>query len=214
MKPERITFFLIFTSLSHSALAATGLSKLYKFDFLTLGAQYQSLLQAKAECDRPRDLPNFANSMKLGLSSIVCPTNETFALATLLEDKITSISVNWVSWDKRRLEASENKIQKIPEELRSTFGIPTTTIAYEGRFGNPDADEFCKRGNYSCQIHVWKTENPSRLATLVFARDSAKEIPLLLHISDLEAEQKIEELKSTQIGTLVKSMIQEQANSH
>lgn len=194
---KKIAKFLLVAKLcASSSLFAASASKLNGFDKFNIDMPYSDLVASKAACDVPRDAPKFRDSVGQGVSSTVCPAAETFAMATLLHDKIAAVAVNWVSWDVKRLRESSQALSAITVELRRKYGIPTTTLPYESQFGNDEADILCRDVEYTCQMHIWKSQSPARVANLVFAKNSKGEIPLLFNISDLEAEAKIELIKN------------------
>lgn len=201
-------------SLLASPLKATPLSKLESFDFFKLGMPYSSLVDGKAACDKPRDTPDFRESLKQGVSSTVCPTSETFAMATLLEDKVASVAVNWVSWDLSKLQSASPSVARVPSELRRQYGIPLTTVPYESQYGNPEADAFCQAEGTTCQMHIWKDNSPQRVANLIYAKNAKGEVPLLFNLTDLEAESRIEAIKNRGLQASITPAIKESKPSH
>lgn len=216
---------LALQSLALSSLALAGFSaslvaspsaKLEGFDYLKIGMPYTQLVAMKASCDAPKDAPRFRDSSQKGVSSIVCPTSETFAMAILLEDRVASVVVNWVSWDKEKLTQAnaDTQLGKITSGLRKQYGIPTNTVPYESEFGNKEADALCASPDYSCQMHIWKTNQPDRVASLVFAKNANREIPLLLHLSDLTAEAEIDSIKNGALQASENSSKKEAPKAH
>lgn len=197
-----------------SPLQATALSKLESFDFLKLGMPYSSLIDQKAACDQPRDTPNFRESLNQGVSTTVCPTSETFAMATLLEDKVASVAVNWVSWDARALQSASPSLARVPSDLRRQYGIPVTTVPYESQYGNPEADAFCRAEGTTCQMHIWKDNSSERVANLIYAKNAKGEVPLLFNLTDLAAESRIEAIKNRGLQASIISAIKEAEPAH
>jgi len=184
-------FFAFFTSQSLQAQAG---NKLNSFDFLSLGMNYETLRQQGRKCDALADSPGFEGSSKVGVTATVCPAAETFALATLFHKKLATVSVNWVSWNVKDGSGPSDRVMQIASELRKTYGTPVATIAYESKFGNADADRYChEKGD--CRIHFWESDQPTRVASLVYAVVPNGEIPLIFHLADLEAERQIQKLK-------------------
>lgn len=186
----------LFSAFISTQLFAAPHSKLQGFDFFELGMPYSALVDKKAACDAPKDIPSFRDSAKQGVTSTVCPTTETFAMATLLNDRVASIAVNWVSWDLKKLMDASPTVASVTAKLRKQYGIPASTVAYEAAFGNKEADALCKSGDFVCQMHIWKGRTPDRVATLIYAKGKKGELPLLFNLSDLTAESEIEKIKN------------------
>lgn len=198
----------------NTVLESKTQSKLEGFDFLKLGMPYSSLVEQKLACDRPRDTPDFRESVSQGVSSTICPTSETFAMATLLEDKIAAVAVNWISWDGKKLQAASPILAQVPSLLRKQYGIPSTTVPYESQFGNPEADAFCRVVGFTCQMHIWKDPSSDRVANLIYAKSVNGEVPLLFNLTDLAAERKIEAIKNRGLKAPANATAQETEQSH
>ncbi|RYZ49659.1 MAG: hypothetical protein EOP07_24110 [Proteobacteria bacterium] len=181
-------------SFSFAGFAQSG-PKLEKFESFSLGMTFDALSKTAKDCNAPSDSPGFHGSRDLGVSSIFCAAAETFAMATLVDQKLASLALNWVSWEGLKLDGSDQTLGRIPEELRKEYGIPNATVTYESQFGNSDSDRYCSE-KAKCQMHIWKSSNPSRVASLVYAKLPGGEVPLLFQLTDLEAEQKIDLLKN------------------
>lgn len=181
-------------SISFNSFAQGG-PKLESFEKFSLGMSFAALSKSAKDCNAPSDSPGFRGSKDLGVSSVFCPAAETFAMATLVDEKLASLALNWVSWDGLKLDGSDQGLSHIPEELRKQYGIPNATVTYESQFGNPDSDRYCSE-KAKCQMHIWKSSNPSRVASLVYAKLPNGEVPLLFQLTDLEAEHKIDQLKN------------------
>ncbi len=173
------------------SLPAAAAPKLDTFDFMRLGMTYPELKKASALCDTEKTSSGSLSSV----SNTVCPTHETFAMATLVDRRVALVNVNWVSWDAKKLTPDNEKLNTVPAQLRTAYGLPNATIPYETQFGNVDADKFCQREGRTCLMHVWKSANPERIASLVFAKEGQAELPLLFQLSDLDAEKKIVSLR-------------------
>jgi hypothetical protein len=177
------------------AAAAQNVPKLESFEKFSLGMSFETLNKEAKDCNAPSDSPGFRGSKDHGVSSVFCPAAETYAMATLVDEKLASLSLNWVSWEGLKLDGSDLGLGQIPGEMRKNYGIPNATVTYESQFGNPDSDRYCSE-KAKCQIHIWKSSNPSRVASLVYAKLPKGEVPLLFQLTDLEAEQKIDQLKN------------------
>jgi hypothetical protein len=204
----------LFVTLATTALASAPASKLDSFDYLRLGMPYQELVTLKALCDSPKESPNFRDGLAQGVSSTVCPTSETFAMATLLHDTVASVAVNWVSWDIAKVKAISPTLSPIPGRLRAQYGIPSATLPYESEFGNRQADELCSSPGFSCHMHIWKAKSPDRVASLVFAKNIQGEVPLLFHLTDLALESRIDEVKNRSLQAAINKVKNEIENSH
>ncbi|MBC7659944.1 MAG: hypothetical protein H7249_09575 [Chitinophagaceae bacterium] len=171
---------------SSNALAVAA-SPLGGYNRLTLGTAYEQLKTASA-CGDASEAPGIPGSETIGLSSTICPAGETFALATLLDKKVIALAINWVSWQDGKL-LDDDRVKKIPAQMRENYGIPEATIAYESGLGNRDADAVCRDAARQCRIHIWKTNKPERVASLVYASIGESEVPLLFNLNDLCAQK-------------------------
>ncbi len=196
------------------SLSAAPLAKLEAFDFFKLGMPYQDLVSMKASCDSLKDSPKFRDSLEQGVASTVCPTSETFAMATLVHNTVASVAVNWISWDLSKIKAVSPALSYIPGKIRSAYGIPSTTLPYESEFGNKEADELCASPDFTCQMHVWKAKSPDRVASLVYAKNSQGEVPLLFNLTDLSLEGKIEEIKNRGLQAAINKVKNEIKDAH
>ncbi|MBC7530378.1 MAG: hypothetical protein H7318_02305 [Oligoflexus sp.] len=190
-----LSVFTVFTAYS-SSLYANSNFKVDSFEYLALGMGYETLAAQSpaAPCDAPADVPGLKDSSSVGLTATICPVANTFAMATFLNKKVASLVMDWVSWDASQLDGSNKELSKMPANLRKQYGIPAATVAYERQFGNPDADRFCQEKG-KCLVHIWRSAEANRVASLVYAKINDAEVPLILHLSDVAAEHDIDRLR-------------------